>query len=227
MLAEKKRTRKSVTRPRSGRRITRAQYDALAEAYFEEQNVTTAAQKAGLSAKTATKYINEGDAVFPAIRDRFKKSNETALAAQDADYVEKKRFTLIKVDSMLEQLGEVLEILNLRPVGEKTDDGKIEISVDEFRKIVTAFDELTALRAKLAGESTEQPGVAGPQITQVNILDKESVAAAAKNFLNSELGAQVGQPNRENGLRSGLAKASSARVADQEPIDVTPHDDDE
>lgn len=225
MLEKRKRTRKSVARPRSGRRITRAQYDELATAYFAEQNISLAADKVGLSAKTATKYINDGDAVFPAIKSRFAKANAVAIQAQDAEFSEKRRFVLHKVDTMLDKMGDVLDKIEVLPSG-KSVDGKIQISVSDLRIIISAFDDLQNLRDKLTGHTKEEDRSGATNVTQVNILDKDSVAAAARNFLGSELGAQIGQPMKEMGLRSALAKTANRRVANQVPIDVTPDEDD-
>ena len=225
-----KRKRRSVKRPRSGNRITQEQYDTLAQAYFTSQNINEAASMAGVTAKTAGKYVNRGDKFFPAIKDRMHKINETALAAQDAHQVERRRFVLTQIDTLLDQAAGVLNSIDLKLTGKKVLDARgdpvlgadgqpmVQIDLSEFDSIITVFSKLAAVRDKLTGDDQEAPAQV-PSFTQVNILDKDSVAAAAGHILSRSLGSHVGQPNKEEGLKSVLAATARGRV-----IDVVPND---
>jgi len=69
--------------PGQGRKLSVEKYNDLYAAYARTSDISKSANEAGVSIETARRYINNGNADFPAIKERIDLVNQRAFEDQD------------------------------------------------------------------------------------------------------------------------------------------------
>ena len=231
-----KRRRKSTRRPRSGNRISPEQHDKLREAYFKSGSISAAAEAAGICTRTAARYVNEGDGLYLPLKDRVEDVQRTLVAVQDAEEVMRRRMMEVQMHGLMDRAFEAMQDMELSinsirdPDGNPilNENGKVEMSLKDFREYVHLMRDLNTVWREIRGESAVTKPIDGARNTtniQINTLDPTSVQAAAGKLLSSFVGNNMGQPHTEQALKATLAKTATRRIQTAEVIDVDGYSD--
>lgn len=220
-------------------------YQKLYQAWKRTKSIRASALEAGVSAPTASKYINSivlSDG-RPGIKAALQQRHSEEIAKIDNDLYKVNNLTKALIAQGFSELLNVLNSVRLNVTGERMPDGSIMVSENTYRRLlhlaVYASDRLEAITEKRKRDMMLEfpegiPDEDEPLTTSVESIPTNQIQSKAVEIINRFEKAIYSDPNeraeKERKLIQTLTKAtlhSGGRTAEQSTDSRKPGDDSE
>jgi len=232
---KRKRDPKSNT-PGQGRKLSVEKYNDLYAAYARTSDISKSAREAGIAVETARKYINDGSADYPAIKERIDLVNQRAFEDQDDMLIVQRRMFQEAAFDTGKDLIEALRSAKVQLTGKDLvgKDGKKVL--DQDGKPIRVVSEATlgnavAVLQKLQDtfdKASPQNAYPGGEInnsnTQIAIHIEAARAAEEGESVLKKLNVTHGG-NKEELVRTLVAEEARKRGSQDDVIDIKPNDE--
>lgn len=206
-----------------GKLMTIRLYQDLTTAYLNTESISQSAREVGISISSATLYINEGTAKFPAIKDRVAAIKQKSMREYDVGAVREMRVIKSGQENMLAKVLQTLGRIQLEPRGEyvldetgqivRNERGEPLIQVTEatFKTMVNMVAKLESLGKTVRKSQAENtPGTVTAEVVSSSAppsiqMTNEQLARKGVNL------AAITRAGQESGIVKALTDEISVR----------------
>lgn len=157
------------------RRFTPREYEAMTDAWLNNQTYDAVAQAVTCQREVAKRMVEEGDDTYPPIRERTAQLINRAVGAVDNQRLKELELARRLTTKMLQDNAGAFRKMRLEPRGTQNADGTTTVHEATYSRMVTTMQKVMDMHTRLNGGGQQMHMPFAQSNVQVNVSNNASV----------------------------------------------------